>query len=162
MKYLKRFEGLTTQGWVRLPPIAQSAVNKIKSDIKDICIELTDTEFDVEITDNKEKLRWLYRKNDVGRYQIDVTITKGILRDGVRKMKSIEFIEIYDYIEMVKDYLKEYPIEVSYMIDGINYNEEEYIYYTQRRIDKNHKHHDDIRNISMFKIKIKLEDEASK
>jgi hypothetical protein len=132
MKYLKTFEGLTT-----------SVVDKIKSDIKDICVELTDIEFDVEITDNKEKLQWLYRKEDVGRYQIDVTITKG-------EMESYEFIEIYEYMEMVKDYLKEYPVEFSYMIDGINYNEEEYGYYTQRRI------------ISMFKIKIKLEDEASK
>lgn len=144
MKYLKTFEGLTT-----------SVVDKIKSDIKDICVELTDIEFDVEITDNKEKLQWLYMKNDVGRYQIDVTITKG-------EMESYKFIEIYEYIEMVKDYLKEYPVEVSYMIDGINYNEEEYGYYTQRRIDKNHPGHKDISNISMFKIKIKLEDEASK
>lgn len=144
MKYLKTFEGLTT-----------SVVDKIKSDIKDICVELTDIEFDVEITDNKEKLQWLYRKNDVGRYQIDVTITKG-------EMESYEFIEIYEYMEMVKDYLKEYPVEFSYMIDGINYNEEEYGYYTQRRIDKNHTSHKDICNISMFKIKIKLEDEASK
>lgn len=151
MKYLKTFEGLTT-----------SVVDKIKSDIKDIFIELTDINFMIDITDNKEKLQWLYRKNDVGRYQIDVTITKGIPRDGVREMKSIEFIEIYEYIEMVKDYLKEYPVEVSYMIDGINYNEEEYGYYTQRRIDKNHPGHKDISNISMFKIKIKLEDEASK
>lgn len=144
MKYLKTFEGLTT-----------SVVDKIKSDIKDICVELTDIEFDVEITDNKEKLQWLYMKNDVGRYQIDVTITKG-------EMESYKFIEIYEYMEMVKDYLKEYPVEVSYMIDGINYNEEEYGYYTQRRIDKNHPGHKDISNISMFKIKIKLEDEASK
>jgi len=146
MKYLKTFESLTT-----------SVVDKIKSDIKDIFIELTDINFMIDITDNKEKLQ---RKNDVGRYQFDVTITKGIPRDGVIKMKSIEFIEIYEYIEMVKDYLKEYPVEVSYMIDGINYNEEEYVYYTQRRIDKNHPGHKDIRNISMFSIKIKLEDEA--
>ena len=147
MKYLKTFEGLTT-----------SVVDKIKSDIKDIFIELTDINFMIDITDNKEKLQWLYRKNDVGSYQIDVTITKG----GVIEMKSIEFIEIYEYIEMVKDYLKEYPVEVSYMIDGINYNEEEYVYYTQRRIDKNHPGHKDIHNISMFRIKIKLEDETSK
>ena len=151
MKYLKTFEGLTT-----------SVVDKIKSDIRDIFIELTDINFMIDITDNKEKIQWLYKKDDVGRYQIDVTITKGIPRDGVREMKSIEFIEIYEYIEMVKDYLKEYPVEVSYMIDGINYNEEEYVYYTQRRIDKNHPGHNDIRNISIFKIKIKLEDETSK
>lgn len=147
MKYLKTFEGLTT-----------SVVDKIKSDIKDICVELTDIEFDVEITDNKEKLQWLYMKNDVGRYQIDVTITKG-------EMESYKFIEIYEYMEMVKDYLKEYPVEVSYMIDGrdcIDYNEEEYVYYTKRIIDKNHTGHKDIRIISMFRIKIKLEDEASK
>ena len=88
MKYLKTFEGLTT-----------SVVDKIKSDIKDIFIELTDINFMIDITDNKEKLQWLYMKNDVGRYQIDVTITKG-------EMESYKFIEIYEYIEMVKDYLK--------------------------------------------------------
>ena len=144
MKYLKTFEGLTT-----------SVVDKIKSDINDIFIELTDINFMIDITDNREKLQWLYKK-DGGRYEIDITITKGIPRDGVRVFKDIQFVEIYDYVEMLKDYLKEYPVEVSYMIDGINYNEEEYVYYTKRRIDKNHP------DISIFKIKIKLEDETSK
>ena len=45
MKYLKTFEGLTT-----------SVVDKIKSDIKDICVELTDIEFDVEMFRIKIKL----------------------------------------------------------------------------------------------------------
>jgi len=150
MKYLKTFEGLTT-----------SVVDKIKSDINDIFIELTDINFMIDITDNREKLQWLYKK-DVGRYEIDITITKVHFSYPISWNTSIQFVEIYDYVEMLKDYLKEYPVEVSYMIDGINYNEEEYVYYTKRRIDKNHPGHKDIRNISIFKIKIKLEDETSK
>ena len=150
MKYLKTFEGLTT-----------SVVDKIKSDINDIFIELTDINFMIDITDNREKLQWLYKK-DVGRYEIDITITKGIPRDGVREMKSIQFVEIYDYVEMLKDYLKEYPVEVSYMIDGINYNEEEYSHYVRRRIDKNHTFHKNVPDISVFMIEIKLKDETYK
>jgi len=151
MKYLKTFEGLTT-----------SIVDKIKSDIKNMCVELTDIEFDVEITDNKEKLQWLYMKDNVGRYEIDITVTKSQLRDGTSYNKSYNFSDIYEYMEMVTDYLKEYPIEFSYMIDGINYNEVEYSHFIQRRIDKNHTFHKDVPKISIFRIKIKLEDETSK
>jgi hypothetical protein len=76
MKYLKTFESLTT-----------SVVDKIKSDIKDIFIELTDINFMIDITDNKGKLQ---RKNDVGRYQFDM----GIIND--REIKGIQF-KINDY-----------------------------------------------------------------
>lgn len=139
MKYLKTFEGLTT-----------STIDKIKSDIKDICVELTDIGFDIYIYQCPKSI-----------YQaawMDIKISKS----GVYNLMSYKFNEIYEYMEMVTDYLKEYGVEFSYIIDGLNYNEEEYSHYIQRRIDKNHTFHKDVPNIVVFKIRIKLEDETYK
>ena len=139
MKYLKTFEGLTTP-----------TIEKIVSDIRDMCVELTDVNFMIDI----------HRDGDNN--EIDIRISKGIPRDGVIEMKTYEFVEIYENIEMIIDYLKEYTCDIKFRIDGRNYNKEEYSNYVRRRIDKNHEFHKDIPKISFFSIKIKLEDETSK
>jgi hypothetical protein len=148
MKYLKKFEENKKYvvDWIKTD--SSKLVNKIIHDIKDICVELTDIGFYIICRGS------MFISSD--RHQIYVEITKGL------RNIEFKFTEIYEYIEMTKDYLKEYPVEVSYRIDGINYNEEEYVYYTQRRIDKNHPGYKDISNILRFSIIIKLEDETYK
>ena len=136
MKYLKTFEGLTTP-----------TIEKIVSDIRDMCVELTDISFIINIA------------RDGNNNEIDVRVTKGVHSFYA---KGYKFEEIYEYMSMVIDYLKDYPCSISYRIDGTTYNEEEYSHYVRRRIDKNHTFHKSINDITVFMIEIKLEDETSK
>lgn len=132
MKYLKTFEKLTTPN-----------IEKIVSDIRDICVELTDVGFMINITRDDEN-------------EIDFRLSKGFPRGSVIQMMTYKFEEVYEYISMILDYLQETPCGISYRIDGIDYNEEEYSHYIRRRMDKNHNFHKDVPEISFFKIKIKL------
>lgn len=137
MKYIKTFEALTNP-----------TMEKIAADVRDICIELHDNHFMIDV----------YR--DIDNNEVTIRISRGIPEDNVRHMKVYDIDDIEDYVLMIRDYIKEYPKSVvSYKVDGRDYSN--YENYKSYYFDQKYKYGEPI-NISFFIIKIKLNNEILK
>lgn len=132
MKYLKKFENSNEYPMGARKRVLQDRDNQfksLKSDLKDICLELTDEGFSVEINDfnddyMKDYFPGVLIKILINRHRF-ASVTFINNRPNISKNFLFNFSQISDAVERIIDYSDScgYPIEIKYCGDIHNWED---------------------------------------